>query len=50
MKVSNEERLRLEKEYGDDLIGLQIQLFVEDYFMLFLSCTCLVFAYLILTR
>lgn len=28
----------------------KIKYFVEDYFMLFLSCTCLVFAYLILTR
>ena len=28
----------------------KIKDFVEDYFMLFLSCTCLVFAYLILTR
>lgn len=28
----------------------KIKYFVEDYFMLFLSCSCLVFAYLILTR
>lgn len=28
----------------------KIKYFAEDYFMLFLSCTCLVFAYLILTR
>lgn len=28
----------------------KIKDFVEDYFMLFLSCTCLVFAYLILIR
>ena len=28
----------------------KIKDFVEDYFMLFLSCTCLVFSYLILTR
>lgn len=28
----------------------KIKYFVEDYFMLFLSCTCLVFAYLILIR